>query len=64
MVMGKVSLLLSHPSPQVKVPVHRGFRWVSPSEILKPPKSGNILKLKIGSVGMRPTAAYRNERDL
>ena len=34
-------LTLSHPSHQAKSPVYRGFKWVTPSEMLKPPKSGN-----------------------
>ena len=36
-------LTLSHPSHQAKSPVYRGFKWVTPSEMLKPPKSGDLL---------------------
>ena len=31
----------SHPSHQAKFPVNRGFNWVEPTTMLKPPKSGN-----------------------
>ena len=31
----------SHPSHQAKFPANRGFNWVEPTTMLKPPKSGN-----------------------
>ena len=37
--------ILSHPSHHAKIPVYRGFKWCIPSEMLKPPKSGNSWNL-------------------
>ena len=38
---------LSHPSHQAKFPVNRGFNWVEPTTMLKPPKSGNCYGISL-----------------
>ena len=39
-MLQRYTKILSHPSHHAKFPVYRGFKWGTPSEMLKPPKSG------------------------
>jgi len=49
-MLQRYTIFLSHPSHQEEIPVYRGFRWVNPSEMLKPPKSGAAVDARVALV--------------